>query len=490
MAGKIKESLFNSGYSKISLLILLSFFLAIGYVNLQLEKEAEQSNNAIMTSVALNNIQVTINMLDNYRERLVFLKATLHPTITNALLQKSARQMQEIDSSIDSIYIEAMDVTDNHKSGVWRQVALKDSLYFLKFSIALDRNRKMSMLVDLLGFHQRISEMDTKSLNAYITIEWAGIYLYHPDEKKIGSRIGKEDFVKEQNAQNKALIQKVNSDFLNMPVYRYYYPVATAGEKWMFTANIPNLDLIDSIRRMGNALLVISILAIFSFLLVFYMGVLRWRKEFIRRRAIEQQNMKLQLQDEQYKQTMVAAELERLKSGLNPHFLFNSLSSLRVLVSKDAELAKNFAITLSSLYRYMLRHEYQNTVSLQDELEFTNDYISLQKIRFANKIIAEISLSENFMTCKVPPISVQLLVENCIKHTKISDAEPLRIRIFEMDGFLVVINNFNPRESESEYSGKGIENLVKRYSFLTKAACSFEVEGDYYIAKIPLLFVS
>ena len=492
MVSKITEGLFNSVYFKVSLVILVTFFVATWYVNIQLEKEAVQSNNAIMNSVALNNIQVTTNMLDNYGERLTFLKATLGKTTTTEALQKSMLQMQNIDPSINSIYLEPLDPMHKDSTKLWREVSLKNNRYFLKFSLALDPNHKLSMLVDLMGFHQKISEMDTKSLNAYITIAWGEVYLYHPDEKKIGTKVSSEDILNGKKALvlNKNLIEKVNSDFLNMPVYRYYYPMDAQGGKWMFTANIPNLDLIESIRKMGNSLLIISLLAIFSFLSVFSMGILRWRKEFIRRREIEQQNMSLQLKDEQYKQTMITAELERLKSGLNPHFLFNSLSSLRVLVSKDSELAKDFAITLSSLYRYMLRHEYQNTVSLKDELEFTEDYISLQKIRFANKIKTDISLPESLMNRKVPPISLQLLVENCIKHTKISDTEPLRIHIFEENDLLVVTNNYNPRESETEYSGKGIENLIKRYSFLTQTNCHFGVNDNYYIAKIPLLFIS
>ncbi len=492
MAGKITNGLFTSVYFRVSLLILVTFFVATWYVNIQVEKEAVQRTNAMVENVAVNNIHVVTNMLDNYGERLSFLKAALTETATKEMLREVILHMQKVDSSINDIYLEPLDSLHRNSTDVCREVFVKNGRNFLKFSLPINSNYKLSLLVDLMGFHQKFSETETKSLNAYVTIARNGIYLYHPDEKKIGTKVGDQDIANEKKvfALKENLIGKVNSDYLNIPVYRYYYLMDTNGERWMFTANVPNLDLIESSRKTGNDLLMISLLALLSFLAVFSLGILRWRKEFIRRREIEQQNLNLQLKDEQYKQTMVAAELERLKSGLNPHFLFNSLSSLRVLVSKDSGLAKDFAITLSNLYRYMLKQEYQNTVTLKEELDFTEDYINLQNIRFANKIVTNISLSKDLMNYKVPPISLQLLVENCIKHTKISDAEPLRIRIFEENDLLVITNNYNPRESETEYSGKGIENLIKRYSFLTQTNCHFEVINGCYIAKIPILLIS
>ena len=492
MAGKITDGLFSSIYFKASALILIIFFVVIWYVNVRVENEAVQRTNTMTQTLAVNNINVVANMLDNYEKRLFLLKAVLSEDASKEISRRAMTYMQKEDSSINDVYLEPLDALHQDSTHAWREVFVKDGRNYLKFSLPIDSNRKLSLLVDLMGFHQKFSETDTKSFNAYITIIWKDIYLYHPDEKRIGTKVGTQDIANEKKvlALKDHLIEKVNSDYLNLPVYRYYYLMNRSGEKWMFTANIPNLDLIESTRKTGNDFLMISLLAIFSFLTVFSLGTLRWRKEFIRRREIEQQNMNLLLKDEQYKQTMIAAELERLKSGLNPHFLFNSLSSLRVLVSKDAEVAKDFAITLSNLYRYMLKQEYQNTVTLEEELEFTEDYISLQKIRFANKIVTDISLSKEAMKHKLPPISLQLLVENCIKHTKISDAEPLRIQIFQENTFLVVSNNYNPRESESDSSGRGIENLIKRYSFLTQTNCTFGVIDGYYIAKIPLLFIS
>lgn len=489
MDNKVMDGLFSSVYFWVSIFILLCFFTATWYVNNSVEKEAEERVNAMTADVAASNIQIVGNMLDDYDEKLSFIKEALIATNDEQALQQIMHQVSIQDSSISKVYIEPLDSLHKGEKKVWREIYKKDGKPSFKFSIATDRKTKLSLLVDLQGFHTRVAE--TKRLSsAYITIIYEDIYLYHPDENRIGSHIGieEEKHLEEALLKKRDTIINTTSDYLNIPVYSYYNVQNIGKDEWLFTGNLPNLGLSDSIRKTANDFLITSLLAVCAFLAVFSLGIHRWRKEVIRRRKSEQQNMNLLLKEEQHKQTMISTELERLKSGLNPHFLFNSLGSLRVLITKDAETAKYFAITLSNVYRYMLKQENQDIVTLREELEFTENYINLQKIRFANKIVTEIALPEETLSYKVLPISLQLLVENCIKHTRISDSEPLHIRIFTEGELLVVVNNYNPREQETDHSGKGIDNLIKRYSFLTKTKCTFEIRDGYYFAKIPLLF--
>lgn len=491
MAGKIMYGLFSSVYFRVSIFILLCFFAATWYVNTKVEKEAEERVNAMTADVALNNIQIITSMLDNYEEKLSFIKIALIGNDSGDILHEITSQIQSLDSSITSVYFEQLNTQYKDTNTVYREVYEKGGQMFFKFTLPLNTDQQVSLLVSLIGFHDKVAA--TKHISsAYITIIHDNIYLYHPDEKRIGTKINtvNTNFTGDIMFFKKDTILTTFSDYLNIPVYSYYNLQDINGQRWIFTANLPNLGLSDSIRQTANHFLIISLLAICSFLAVFSLGILRWRQEVVRRREFEQQNMNLLLKNEQHKQAMITAELERLKSGLNPHFLFNSLSSLRVLITKDANVAKYFAITLSNLYRYMLKQENQNTVTLREELEFTENYINLQKIRFSNKIVTDISLPEEYLDYKVLPISLQLLVENCIKHTRISDNEPLNIRIFIEDDLLIVVNNYNPREPEADYSGKGIDNLIKRYSFLTKTECSFGINQKCYFAKIPILPIS
>lgn len=490
MVGKITKGLFSNAYFRISAVILIGFIFATWYLNKQVEKEAVKNIDITMQRTAINSIQVVTNMLGNYENQLLLLQTVFASDASATVLQKTIANLKDLDPSIDSIYMEPAAVPYSLQEVPRCKVVKRNGYRFIKFSLSLNTSSQLSLLINLMRFHKKITEIKDRNYYAYVTIASDSIYLYHPDEKRIGSKVEALDLVNTQKifSSSKDIMEKVYSDYLGFPVYRYYKLVDMGGEKWIFTAN-PDMGLSDSIKQTGNNFLVISIVAICSFLAVFGLSILRWRKEFAARRVIERQNMSLLLKAEQQKQIMVSAELERLKSGLNPHFLFNSLGSLRALISKDTQIAKEFAMTLSDLYRYMLRQEDQNLVTLKEELEFTENYICLQKIRFANKIVTKINLPPELLECKVPPISLQLLVENCIKHTKISDSEPLHIQIYTEEQLLVVANNYNPRESEMEYSGKGIENLIKRYSFLTQTNCRFEISKGYYIAKIPLIFM-
>ncbi|MCI1648755.1 MAG: histidine kinase [Bacteroides sp.] len=490
MVGKITKGLFSNAYFRISVTILIGFIFATWYLNKQVEKEAVKNIDITMQRTAINSIQVVTNILNNYESQLLFLQTIFSSNAPVTVLQKTIANIKKLDPSIDSIYVEPFTLPNSLQTGIPRcKVVERNGSRFIKFSLSLNASSQLSFLISLMKFHKKITEIKDKNYYAYVTIASDSIYLYHPDEKRIGGKVEALDLANEKKifSSSKDIMENVYSDYLGFPVYRYYKLVDMGGEKWIFTAN-PDMGLSDSIKQTGNNFLIISIVAICSFLAVFALSILRWKKEFAARRAIERQNMNLLLKAEQQKQIMVSAELERLKSGLNPHFLFNSLGSLRALISKDTQIAKEFAMTLSDLYRYMLRQEDQNLVTLKEELEFTENYISLQKIRFANKIITEINIPTELLECKVPPISLQLLVENCIKHTKISDSEPLHIQIYAEEHLLAVANNYNPRESEMEYSGKGIENLIKRYSFLTQINCQFEISKGYYIAKIPLIF--
>lgn len=491
MVGKVTSGLFSSVYFWLSIFILLGFFVATRHVYTRVEKESVERVNSMTSDVAINNIQIVANMLDSYDEKLFFIKSVLASYNKKDAFEDITNQIQNQDSSISVIRLETIEALHTNSDKILREVYEERGALFFKYTLPLNTDTQICILVDLLGFRDKVSV--TKELSsAYITIIHDNVYLYHPDEKKIGTQIGDHDkaYVQKAFAARRDTIINTESDYLNMPVYSYYNIRKISGDQWLFTANLPNLGLSDSIRQTANDFLIVSLLAICSFLAVFSLGIHRWRTEFLRRQEFEQQTMNLLLKEEQHKQTMISTELERLKSGLNPHFLFNSLSSLRVLITRDSEVAKFFAITLSNLYRYMLKQENQDTVTLREELEFTENYINLQKIRFANKIVEEIDIPQEYLDSRVLPISLQLLVENCIKHTRISDSEPLSIRVFIEGDLLVVTNNYNPREPEADHLGKGIENLIKRYSFLTKTKCEFGIEKGCYFARIPLLLFS
>lgn len=189
---------------------------------------------------------------------------------------------------------------------------------------------------------------------------------------------------------------------------------------------------------------------------------------------------------EQLKAESMASRLASLKAQVNPHFLFNSLNVLSGLVYRDADLSAQFIKKLSEVYRYVLDRQEDELVPIAVELEFVDAVIFLQRIRFGEHLHVEQEFSGN-KDFLVAPLALQMLIENAIKHNTISAAQPLYIRIFEEADYLVVDNNFQPKNTFSESLGVGLENIKKRYSFLTDKPVLVLEEEDKFTVKLPII---
>ena len=196
------------------------------------------------------------------------------------------------------------------------------------------------------------------------------------------------------------------------------------------------------------------------------------------------------VQSEQLKREKLATEYQALKNQVNPHFLFNSLNTLTSLVHKNPDTATSFIKKLSDVYRYVLEHEGEEVVDLQVELEFVNSYVFLQKIRHGESLQVQTYVSD----CKgkfVIPLSIQMLVENALKHNIISEDSPLHIQIFcNGSDYLEVKNNLQKRNILDERKKRGLENIRSRYAFLTSKKFVTEENDKDFIVKLPLLTIN
>ncbi len=191
------------------------------------------------------------------------------------------------------------------------------------------------------------------------------------------------------------------------------------------------------------------------------------------------------VQQEKLKRQQLALQYETLKGQVSPHFLFNNLNSLTSLISTNPDKAIDFVKKLSEVYRYVLDQKDQELVDLTTELKFVESYVFLQKIRFESNLDVQIQVNpQNF---KVIPLSVQMLVENAIKHNEISDRKPLQIRIFSTDDNCLIVENQLQKKSGSEGSGSGIQNIRERYEFFTNKKVVIFESLDRYLISIPLL---
>jgi len=178
---------------------------------------------------------------------------------------------------------------------------------------------------------------------------------------------------------------------------------------------------------------------------------------------------------------------EVLKSQINPHFMFNSLNVLSGLIDNDIRKAQQFIDEFSHVYRYVLETIEQPVISLEKELDFMRSYLFLQQIRYGEMLTYSVNIPAVLLKYVLPPLSLQVVLENAIKHNIINKSKPLHIDVYNEDTFLVVKNNIQPKISSGQSTGLGLKNLVKRYALISKSQPVFYIENNFYIAKLPLI---
>jgi len=193
------------------------------------------------------------------------------------------------------------------------------------------------------------------------------------------------------------------------------------------------------------------------------------------------------IQQEELKRAHLALQYQNLKDQVRPHFLFNSLSSLATLINTDAEKATQFVHKLSDVYRYVLEQRENELVPLKEDLKFMEDYVFLQKIRFGDNLQVEIKLDLD-LSRMVIPLSLQMLVENAIKHNEISSEHPLLIAISSTgEGHVIVKNNLQRREVSETSLGTGLENLRKQIIYFSNDRLLVLEENAAFVVRMPTL---
>ena len=194
---------------------------------------------------------------------------------------------------------------------------------------------------------------------------------------------------------------------------------------------------------------------------------------------------------EQLAQANLRSELEGLKNQINPHFFFNSLNTLMDIVNDDPKLATRYIQNLSKLYRYVLESGKKELVPLEDELNAIKSFSFILLERFKGNLSITIDVPDVCKNCFLPPISLQMLIENCIKHNVISSKSPLSITITTReDKFVMVSNNLQKKNSQEMSTGLGLENIKKRYKYFTETEILQSQLDDKFTIGLPLLAVN
>ena len=199
----------------------------------------------------------------------------------------------------------------------------------------------------------------------------------------------------------------------------------------------------------------------------------RWKDSLVNAERLEKEKSKVQF--------------DNLKNQLNPHFLFNALTSLNSLIFEDQALASRFLQQLSKVYRYVLQHKDKTLVNLQTELDFIDHYVSLLNTRFKTALNISFRIDESARELSIVPVTLQILIENALKHNVIDNEKPLALTITSEDHYLVVRNNVQLKRRVEESNRQGLDNLRSLYGYLTDRPVMIEDDGMFFSVRIPLL---
>lgn len=195
----------------------------------------------------------------------------------------------------------------------------------------------------------------------------------------------------------------------------------------------------------------------------------------------------LAVESERMKKEVISSKYESLKNQVNPHFLFNSLNALSNLVYEDQDQAAKFIKKLSDVYRYVLESRDKDLVELGVEMKFVESYLFLQKIRYGDSLQTSVTVLKQG-SYKIPPLAVQMLLENAIKHNIISEDEPLRIEIYQESEYLMIVNNLQKKNIiKGDSSEMGLSNIKARYSFFTDNPVIIDDADKKFRVGLPLL---
>ncbi len=203
-----------------------------------------------------------------------------------------------------------------------------------------------------------------------------------------------------------------------------------------------------------------------------YFSLLQWRENAVRASLLEKENSQVQF--------------DNLKNQLNPHFLFNSLSSLDALIHENPDLASQFLRQLAKVFRYVLQNKEKVLVKLSTEIEFIDNYIALLKTRFNDALQIRFNISEEVLDYKIVPVTLQILIENALKHNIVNINKPLIINVFDKDGYLIIENIIQSKLTVETSNGQGLNNLKTLYSFLSEQEMMIE-KNEKFQVKIPLI---
>ncbi len=370
---------------------------------------------------------------------------------------------------------------ETEAAGVYSQIINDTIQYFTLARVVQGGDEKRYVCgidVSLAGLYSYLAAQDNRTRTYAGIFNRYGHVITFPDSLLLGREW--------EDAEERAVFERVTregvvergtilSRYLGVPVERMYFALPIIpDDPWVVAVSVPQMSVNDEMIEFRHYTLLLVLLAIGLFSVLLILSQQRLGREYELRRQAERESDRLQLQ--------------QVINQINPHFLFNSLNSLYALINRKPQLAREFVLKLSGVYRYVLEKEHDTLSSVCSEVEFTMQYYFLQKIRFEEQLNLSVRISPELESYRMPALSLQTVVENAIKHNQITPQTPLFIRVYTSGNRLVIENNYMPRsDSDSESMGVGLERIRTIYRFYTDLNMDVSQEGTVFRCVLPLL---
>jgi two-component system, LytTR family, sensor kinase len=327
------------------------------------------------------------------------------------------------------------------------------------------RTYAIILAATITGFFVRLVKFNEFTTDAHITLFVLSVILattFWESLRLVNNWLNKV-YPFERNLTGRIVIQLVLGSAIGVTIRFLVY--------WFGEPNLP-LKLDSLFLAATWALYAILPIGVnFAFFTVYFID--RWKDSLIKNERLEKEKSQVQF--------------DNLKNQLNPHFLFNALTSLNSLIFDNQELASQFLQQLSKVYRYVLQNKDKNFVLLSTELDFIANYVQLLETRFQGGLKIDFQINEDAREKAIVPVTLQILIENAIKHNVVDKEKKLFIEIITVGDYLIVSNNLQLRKTVETSNKVGLDNLKSLYRFLTDKPVLVEpTEGRFYV-KVPLI---
>jgi sensor histidine kinase YesM len=332
-----------------------------------------------------------------------------------------------------------------------------------------------------------------KSTNNYAFIfDKSGRCIYHPESNFIGKNVYAASSIQPSDTifrKDSDYVKRITmSEFLKLDVIRFTKKLDVRGTQWFVCVNVPKFSVDENIELIKKYSTWIYSITTIMLLIIFYLFSYVNRRAYNEKKTAIKEKNRLLVENEKIIKEKALIQLQHLKEQINPHFLFNSLNSLYMLVGSDVKTAQKFTLNLSRIYRYLIDPPTANIVQLKDELLFIEKYIFLQQTRFKEELFFSIKIEDQEALEKyIPYLAFQVVVENAIKHNMATQENPLTTQILIQTDRVIISNNLQKKANTESSTHFGLKYLSSIYSFYSKSDFKTSEKEGIFVCILPLI---